>query len=1745
MKEDKFVEYKKSMKNLFLLLVFVVLTAAFGSIYGQQSVNISVYYGGFGNECSWEIVENLSGDVVLSGGPGASSSFSYNSPLSLNPGEYTFRAFDSEADGWSDPDGYYAITPSFGTATGNILFPTGSEQETSFTILSPNSVEVGVVEWLNPTSGAGLSANQSITVKYRNYGTTALSNPSFSYSINGGNSFTTELYAGSIAPGATVDYTFSQSANLANPGTYACVAAADKAGDTYSGNDTLEISIQSIAAITSYPYSVNFTNWPPANWQLTGGTNQWQQDPSNAALAKFSFWNGGNAILTTPPFSLPSPATLSFNWSSYFSPIALNDALYLEVSNNNGQAWQTIWSKEGIELFSNDGVTLAAPGSYASESVDLSSYAGSIVMFRFRGVSGYGHDVYIDDFLVSINPTYDLAITSLTSPEVNACNLGQNVPVTIAVKNLGAQMASNFSLSYSLNGVVVDTENFTSFLPAGATIQHTFSTPVDFSTLAQAEFDFSLSYGLDLNANNNQLTDVVVLNSTSISSFPASIDFESSTENYLAFLSNDQSNASVQPDGSNNQCLRFEGGNVSQLWIGSADPSATNATTPTQAWEINTPYHAEAYTCSIDATSLSSLELFFDLKQRYNSGKLNSWFRVLVNGTPIADIDGNNHFNPETSYNDTYVNRHYDLSAYAGTQFVLQFQTANKFSSSYSFPGDVAFVDNILLREIPPPDIALVELINPVTTCGLGNDEAVSFSLTNLGGESVSNFTVEVDIDGVNLISEVFTGILLPEDTLTYTLSNTLDLSAIDTYTFEMELILSGDVNTQNNAISTSIVNHSSPNVSINGLNSEFCLYEQAVTLQGSPTGGSFSGNGVENSVFYPINAGLGQHTIHYVYSDPLINCEVAVEQSVSVIGEEVSFTGLDENPELIDVLVVVNYNSFAPLEQSWQIVNESGTVILDSPTGNYNGFTYNGSIQLPVGEYYFIASDVPGNGWNNSYYEITPDLGEGTGVQTFTVLPFNVPTNQQIDTFQVGVPVEFCAIDTAIVLTGNPVGGTFSGPGISQNHFNPSLAGPGTHQISYTYESLNSCVATVTQEVTILETPQAFLGSDITVCNNNASIALAPLNGPQDGAYNWSNGSTNDTIWVDTNGTYSLTITGDNSCSTIDTIEVVFTTALELDLGNDLLLCEGSSLSILAPAGFDQYLWSTSETTSSITLSEAGSYALTVTSGQCTASDTVEVTSYVPETGVSNAYQTCPETALTIDANPSLSEYLWSTGESSSSITIAEVGNYSITVTDQNQCENIQDFAVSYFPLPEIDLGPDQIIEDTLVILNLGSAYSSVLWSTGATTSFISIDTEIYGEGVYEIWAQVSDQNNCSNSDTLTITVLESIVSHSISLSNGWSIISTYVNPENSSIVPLFSDIYSNLIIVKNTAGDVYWPGFNFDGIEVFNPLEGYQILMDQADVLTIEGSLIDPVSTPLSLPVNWSIIAYSRISAAPIVTLLNPIVNDMIIIKNSSGDVYWPDLGFDGIGLMQPGEGYQILMQQAATLTYPANSASFAPATAKSIPPLTAFEQVTPSGNSMTLGITAQAFSKQHYFPIEVGVFNSNQELVGSGVLLSSQEALAISLWGMDETHVPQNCLSPFESYTIQLYSQASNEYLNLTEVAYSKGDGQYEHNDWEIIEKLVISGRTPLEAPTMTLYPNPIHQAPVQLTMEIMESSKVNVEIVNVEGETLKQIIDDYYLSGKYHQVIDLNDLAAGSYFVILSSNQHRIVKSIVKQ
>ncbi len=176
---------------------------------------------------------------------------------------------------------------------------------------------------------------------------------------------------------------------------------------------------------------------------------------------------------------------------------------------------------------------------------------------------------------------------------------------------------------------------------------------------------------------------------------------------------------------------------------------------------------------------------------------------------------------------------------------------------------------------------------------------------------------------------------------------------------------------------------------------------------------------------------------------------------------------------------------------------------------------------------------------------------------------------------------------------------------------------------------------------------------------------------------YTWSDGSSSASLTVDPNiSNYKVTVSiGD--CILTDEINLQVEEDIQslVNLGTDLFLCSGESVVLSAGVSNAIYIWSTNETTESITVDQPGNYAVTVFKG-CQATDNVQVstpTNFNLDLGAAQSVcEQINQTAIlqaNTDALAGNLTYNWSTGANTASIEVTQAGNYEVTVTDGNGC--------------------------------------------------------------------------------------------------------------------------------------------------------------------------------------------------------------------------------------------------------------------------------------------------------------------------------------------------------------------------------------------------------------------------------------------------------------------------------------------
>jgi gliding motility-associated-like protein len=215
-------------------------------------------------------------------------------------------------------------------------------------------------------------------------------------------------------------------------------------------------------------------------------------------------------------------------------------------------------------------------------------------------------------------------------------------------------------------------------------------------------------------------------------------------------------------------------------------------------------------------------------------------------------------------------------------------------------------------------------------------------------------------------------------------------------------------------------------------------------------------------------------------------------------------------------------------------------------------------------------------------------------------------------------------------------------------------------------------CYKTDTVNINLNPVPIFNLGNDTALCQNNNLTLMA--NATASG-YLWNTGSISQSINVTQSGIYWVEAT-QNQCTFRDTIQVIFKNLPVLNFGNDTILCEDETLLLDAGNMGSTYQWQNNSNNQTLLVVSQGLYWARVTTNGCSAADTINVNyDLKPIFSLGRDTTICEGMTILLQPtiqNPTGVSYVWNNGVTSSSISITQVGNYSLTVS--NYCGSKND---------------------------------------------------------------------------------------------------------------------------------------------------------------------------------------------------------------------------------------------------------------------------------------------------------------------------------------------------------------------------------------------------------------------------------------------------------------------------------------
>ena len=513
----------------------------------------------------------------------------------------------------------------------------------------------------------------------------------------------------------------------------------------------------------------------------------------------------------------------------------------------------------------------------------------------------------------------------------------------------------------------------------------------------------------------------------------------------------------------------------------------------------------------------------------------------------------------------------------------------------------------------------------------------------------------------------------------------------------------------------------------------DYCVNNAPIALtKGSPTVGGtgvYSGSGVVGTQFYPSIAKVGSHPVVYRFTDNN-NCSVSDTEIVVVNGLPVLTAAV--------FLDLCQYDTIKTLTGALPVGGFYSGVNVDSATSAFRPDS--------VGIWSITYNFVDTNGCENKVAQ----------TQRVRALPLT----------QLNFGNKFCDNAAPMALTGgSPIGsgGVYSGQGVSGSFYDPAKVSSSGDTLVYNFIDGFGCENSDTVFITFDSSAVVTATPVPDICKGTASLDLSTYFSPSGGKFNGANvfGSNFNASLLDT-GRFAMSyvFTDSNNCATTAKDTIVIRPLPDFQVSSDTGICLGDKIQLIASGNYS-YDWNTGDYLSTIQVSplRTSNYSVTATNSfNCSSIRNIGVTVFdqitVYTSSIDAACNTANGTAFTsVTGGIKPYNYLWSTGERTSTARQLYAGNYQVTVNDKNGCIQYGVIGVSNEDGPIINVS--SLVNNTCagdesgeieVSISSNSAYQ-LFWNNGALgTKLTNLKS-----GIYEL--SVIGEDGCSSFKSFEIT--------------------------------------------------------------------------------------------------------------------------------------------------------------------------------------------------------------------------------------------------------------------------------------------------------------------------------------------------------------------------------------------------------
>ena len=710
-------------------------------------------------------------------------------------------AFTGNSNGWLQ-SGYYLQ----GLTAGIIRFRFVFRSNINFGSAQPGVFidDFKIEDSINPIADLWASTNPGLSttlaagvktalnLRVSNYSSvTTVDSAYIGYTLNGALQSNTYRFI-NLAPNTT-DTIFIDSITLP-AGNFFIRSFASFTFDPNRNNDTVSFGGNAIAYAT-LPYSDDFEStpmlWyeqslnPTTHWELgypnfnqtTGthsGVNAWDINLDT------SYNYNATSYLYSPIFNLSGPTSYELRFWQNCQSESKYDGTRIEYSIDSGNTWLTLGSQNdpyGYNWYNYYALLATgfpgwagSSGGWIQSRYRLTNFIGASafsIRFVFESDNVINEDgISIDDIEIASIPDYDASYVSLNNNSLNTAAGLNSGNITIKFLNAGTLPINSFTASYSVNGIIQQSQVFTQTvnpLDTGIAILPGFISPAGTYTICGA-----IDLALDADTSNND--GCFVANGVAPMATPYSDDFESGSPGWTTSFAN-----------------------PTTLWeLGTPNYGVTNSVhSGSNCWDVNlvSSYSTNAYsTLTSPVFDVSTIGIFgisfwanyfselgWDgVRMEYSTNGGSTWAVLGYMGDPLGSNWYDNNILASSNLPGWCDNSAgwkkitYRFDPFTGINYI-QFRFI--FTSDNSIVKDGFSIDDFSVYPIPDLDAEIIS-ITPAHIFPAAGTHSYNLQLDirNAGSQTYSGVTVGYLVNGIPQQSIYYSSLMAPLNTKSFSL---------------------------------------------------------------------------------------------------------------------------------------------------------------------------------------------------------------------------------------------------------------------------------------------------------------------------------------------------------------------------------------------------------------------------------------------------------------------------------------------------------------------------------------------------------------------------------------------------------------------------------------------------------------------------------------------------------------------------------------------------------------------------------------------------------------------------------------------------------------------------------------------------------------------------------------------------------------------------------------------------------------